>query len=231
MTFGELAGWYVSMRALDIDMTVIGMDGYDPDAAPGFGWPQNELAWVNPSPNASNLNMARCYPGTVLFEGTTLSEGRGTTHPLESIGAPDLDFDRIRKRAADLSPDWDAGCVVRPCFFEPTFHKHSGELCNGLRIHTDSKYYRHERFRPYRLAAFLLKAIRSEYPEYELWREYTYEYETERLAVDLLSGGSFLRTWIENPAAGAENFEERLFSDERKWLEIRAPFLIYRPLK
>jgi uncharacterized protein YbbC (DUF1343 family) len=228
MTLGELARWYVSLSPLEVEMTVIQMDGYDPDGGPGFGWPVYELAWVNPSPNASGPNMARCYPGTVLFEGTALSEGRGTTHPLEMIGAPDIDFARILQRAAVLSPDWCIGGTVRPCFFEPTFHKHAGKMCSGLQIHTDNRFYRHEQFRPYRLAAILLKAIRLEHPDYPLWRKSPYEYETERLAIDLLSGGAFLRTWVDDPATDLRDLEERLKCDENRWCEIRAPFLIYR---
>src|SRR5690606_1464485 len=90
-TMGELAHWFVAELGLDVDLPVITMAGWQPDAAPGHGWPLGERTWVNPSPNAPNLWMARCYAGTVMLEGTTLSEGRGTTRPLELFGAPDLD--------------------------------------------------------------------------------------------------------------------------------------------
>ena len=132
LTVGEFARWYVRERNLDVDLKVIEMEGYQPDAGPGWGWPLSELSWVNPSPNASSLNMARCFPGTVLFEGTTLSEGRGTTAPLETVGAPDIDFPRVLQRAEAFAPQWLAGCQIRCCHFEPTFHKHMDRLCGGL---------------------------------------------------------------------------------------------------
>ncbi len=227
LTFGELAQWLVAEKRLDVDLRVVPMQGYNPDAAPGFGWPVHELSWINPSPNASSLNMARCFPGTVLFEGTTLSEGRGTTTALEVVGAPDLEFDRLLKRMFELRPEWLHGCIIRPCYFEPTFHKHAGQLCSGIQIHTDNAQYRHKEFKPYRLAALLLKAIRLQVPDYPLWREFPYEYETERLAIDLLSGGPFLREWVDDLDATPEDLDARLRADEKKWREIRAPFLLY----
>jgi uncharacterized protein YbbC (DUF1343 family) len=227
MTLGEFARWYVAQRKLSVDLQVVAMEGYQPDAPPGYGWPVFELPWVNPSPNASSLNMARCFPGTVLFEGTTMSEGRGTTNALELVGAPNLDFGRVLRRAGSYAPDWLAGCRLRPCYFEPTFQKHQGKLCSGVQIHTDYSGYRPEDFRPYRLAALLLKAIRLEYPDYELWHHLDYEYETGRLAIDLLSGGTFLREWVDDLVARPGDLEQRLVADERQWAEGRRPFLIY----
>ena len=227
LTLGELARWFVAARGLDLDLQVVTMDGYRPDAAPGYGWPLAELAWVNPSPNASSLNMARCFPGTVLCEGTTLSEGRGTTVALELIGAPDLDFGRILARMELECPAWTEGVLIRPCWFEPTFHKHAGLLCSGLQFHTDNAHYRHDRFRPYRLTALLFKALRLEYPDYPLWRDFPYEYESERLAIDLLSGGTDLRDWVDDPAAGPGDLERRLAADEALWLEQTRALRIY----
>ncbi len=203
------------------------MEAYQPQASPGYGWPVFDLPWVNPSPNASSLNMARCYPGTVLFEGTTLSEGRGTTTPLEIVGAPDLDFGRLLRRARRLAPDWLTGCLLRPCHFAPMFQKHTGMLCSGVQIHTDQAGYRPESFRPYRLGALLLKAVRLEYPDYPLWHRHEYEYETERMAIDLISGSTFLRDWVDDGSATAGDLEHRLARDEQLWAEIRRPFLIY----
>jgi uncharacterized protein YbbC (DUF1343 family) len=227
LTVGEFARWYAAERRLAFELRVVPMEGYDPNAGPGFGWPVFELPWVNPSPNAACLNMARCYPGTVLFEGTTLSEGRGTTHPLEMVGAPDVDFGRVLRRAAAFAPDWLGGCRLRRCWFEPTFQKHAGRLCSGIQIHTDFAGYRPEAFRPYRLGAALLKAIRLEYPDYEIWHRLPYEYETERLAIDLLSGGTFLREWVDAPDSTPGDLDARLLRDECAWAEIRRPFLLY----
>jgi len=228
LTLGELARWFVVQQGLDVDLNVIRMTDYEPEAAPGYGWPLHERSWVNPSPNASSLNMARCFPGTVLFEGTTLSEGRGTTMPLEVVGgAGDIDFDVILRRMHSLAAPWLGGCLLRRCCFEPTFDKKVGETCSGVQIHTDNAAYRHEQFRPYRLAALMLKAIRLEYPDYPLWRQFPFEYETERLAFDLLSGGTFLRDWVDDPGAEPADLDSRLSKDEQQWQHIRAPFLLY----
>lgn len=227
LTLGELAKWFVAERGLALDLHLVAMEDYRPGEAPGYGWPLGELPWVNPSPNASSLNMARCFPGTVLLEGTTLSEGRGTTTALEVVGAPDLDCERILARMHREWSDWTQGALIRPCWFEPTFHKHAGQLCSGLQIHTDHAGYRHEVFRPYRLMALLLKSLRLEYPDYPLWRHFHYEYETERLAIDLLSGGTFLRDWVDDPEGQPGDLERRLLADEERWAATVAPLRIY----
>lgn len=227
LTVGEIAKWWVALKKLDVDLQVVPMTGYDPDAAPGYGWPVMELSWINPSPNASSLNMARCFPGTVLLEGTTISEGRGTTTALEIMGAPDIDYDVIIKNMAKMAPEWMRGCIIRKSYFEPTFQKHAGKLCSGMQIHTDNAFYRHDDFRPYRIVALMLKAIRQNYPDYPIWRKFPYEYETERLAIDLLSGGAFLREWVDDPGAQPADFQARLIADERAWVEIRSPYLLY----
>jgi uncharacterized protein YbbC (DUF1343 family) len=227
LTFGELARWFVAERNLDLDLRVIPMDGYDPQAAPGCGWPRDEIPWVNPSPNASSLNMARVFPGTVLIEGTHLSEGRGTTIPLEVVGAPGLNVCALLKRMESLAASWMDGCLVRCCTFAPMFQKHAGTLCQGIQIHTDSAHYGHERFRPYRLVALFLKALRLERPDEPIWRDFPYEYEAERLAIDLIDGGTGLRTWVDDPEAEPGDLDSRLQADEAQWREARQPFLLY----
>lgn len=227
LTFGELAKWFVDWKKLDLDFKVIAMTDYNPDTAPGFGWPAFELSWINPSPNAASLNMARCFPGTVLFEATTLSEGRGTTTALEVIGAPDIDFDLVLNRMNALESQWLKACIIRRCYFEPTFHKHVGKMCSGIQIHTDNPSYQHQQFQPYRLAALLLKAIRLEYPDYEIWRKFAYEYETEKLAIDLLTGGTFLREFVEDSNMTPAEFDQRLRMDEQEWAKIQQAYLLY----
>ena len=138
LTLGELGQWFRHTLRLDVEYRVIAMEGWQPDAAPGFGWPVSEHSWINPSPNAPNLFMARCYAGTVMLEGTTLSEGRGTTRPLEMFGAPDLDAAALLARMRQLAPQWLQGCRLRPCWFEPTFHKHVGQLCSGVPMSTSA---------------------------------------------------------------------------------------------
>lgn len=227
LTLGELAKWFAAQRRVELDLHLVAMDGYDPNEAPGYGWPLCDLSWVNPSPNAASLNMARCFPGTVLFEGTTLSEGRGTTVSLELVGAPDLDFSRVLERMESERTGWTDGVLIRPCWFEPTFHKHAGRLCSGLQLHTDNRHYRHDRFKPYRLVALLLKSLRLEYPDYPIWRDFPYEYESDRLAIDLLAGGTFLREWVDDPQARPGDLELRLLADEERWLAETRGLRVY----
>ena len=227
LTIGELALWFVDHLRMDVDLRVIEMTGYDPHQAPGYGWPVGELSWVNPSPNAAGLSMARAYSGTVMIEGTTLSEGRGTTRPLEIVGAPDLDVRALLEVMQDLRPEWLAGCQLRPCYFEPTFHKYAGQCCAGLQIHVDLGAYRPEAFSPYRLVALLLKAVRTVSPGYGLWRDFPYEYETERLAFDVINGGPRLREWVDDGQAGCQQLEDLLYREEGEWRDERRPFLMY----
>ena len=228
LTLGELAGWFVKTLNLDVDCQVVHMEGWNPDAPPGHGWPLEARSWVNPSPNAPNLWMARCYPGTVMLEGTTLSEGRGTTRPLEWFGAPDLDAGQWLAAMRALSPQWLRGFRPRACWFEPTFHKHAGRLCAGMQLHVeDPLYYQHEAFRPWRLMALAFKALRRLRPDYPLWRDFPYEYERDRLAIDVINGGGLLRRWVDDAAATAGDLDRLALADEASWQAERQPFLIY----
>ncbi|WP_430423651.1 exo-beta-N-acetylmuramidase NamZ family protein [Phenylobacterium sp.] len=229
LTMGEMGRWFVSHFGLDVDYRVIEMDGWAPDAGPGYGWPLGERAWVNPSPNAPNLSMARAYAGTVMVEGVTLSEGRGTTRPLELFGAPDIDARAVIAEMRALAPHWLAGCILRDCWFEPTFHKHVGKLCSGVQIHTEQPSYDHAAFRPWRVQALGFKAIRRLYPDYPLWRglEFKYEYTEGHLAIDVINGGPGLREWVDDPQATAADLDAITTPDETAWLETRRPHLIY----
>jgi len=228
LTLGELAHWFVRMLNLKVDYRVIAMQGWQPEQAPGHGWPLGERTWVNPSPNAPNLWMARCYAGTVMLEGTTLSEGRGTTRPLELFGAPDIDAGRILQRMHALAPQWLQGCRLRACWFEPTFHKHIGKLCSGVQIHVEDASYDHAAFQPWRVQALAFKAIRQLYPDYQLWRNFPYEYEHERLAIDVINGGPALRQWVDDAGATCADLDNAAGCDERDWREQRESLLIYR---
>ena len=222
LTLGEAARWFIGEGRLDVECEVVTMRGWQPQA----GWPVGERDWVNPSPNASNPWMARCYPGTVMLEGTTLSEGRGTTRPLEVFGAPDLDTTKIIQLMEKLEPRWLQGCVLRPCWFEPTFHKHSGKLCAGVQIHVEGPHYRANAFRPWRLMALAFKAIRKLYPSYPLWREFPYEYET-RLAIDVINGGPALREWVDDASAKPADLDAAARADEKAWRAERQAVLLY----
>jgi uncharacterized protein YbbC (DUF1343 family) len=228
LTMGELARWFVRDLRLDVDCSVVEMTGWEPERGPGYGWPLGERTWVNPSPNAPNLWMARCYAGTVMLEGTTLSEGRGTTRPLELFGAPDFPVAAVLREMWAMAPHWLAGCRMRPCWFEPTFHKHAGKLCAGIQVHVDDPGYGHDDFRPWRLQALAFKALRKVRPEYALWRDFAYEYERDRLAIDLINGSTLLREWVDDPSAGAGDLDATALPDERAWIDEREPLLLYR---
>ena len=227
LTLGELGHWFIAKFKLDLEYRVIEMEGYRPDEEPGFGWPLGERAWVNPSPNAANLWMARAYAGTVMLEGVTLSEGRGTTRPLELFGAPDIDARAVLSEMQSLAPRWLEGCRLRECWFQPTFHKHEGKLCNGVQIHTEDPSYDHEAFRPWRLQALAFKAIRRLQPDYPLWRDFPYEYVFDKLAIDVINGGPGLREWVDDPASAPADLDALTTPDEAAWLEERRPYLIY----
>ena len=226
LTLGELGQWFVDRFKLDVDYRVIEMDGWKPDEAPGFGWPA-ERVWINPSPNAPNLNMARAYAGTVMLEGTTLSEGRGTTRPLELFGAPDIEAGRVIAEMQSLAPHWLEGCKLREIWFEPTFHKHVHQLCSGAHIHAEGPFYDHYEFRPWRLQALAFKAIRRLYPDYGLWRDFAYEYEFDKLAIDVINGSPLLREWVDDSAAAPGDLDTLTTPDERDWEELRKRYLRY----
>ena len=218
LTLGEMGRWFVDHFKLDVDYRVIEMEGWRPDEPPGFGWPP-ERVWINPSPNAANLNMARCYAGTVMLEGTTLSEGRGTTRPLELFGAPDIDPLAVMAEMERLQPEWLSGCKLRDITFQPTFHKHVGQMCRGVHIHAEGPWYDHQAFRPWRLQALAFKAIRGLYPDYELWRDFAYEYEFGKLAIDVINGSPLLREWVDDADAEPGDLDKLASADERDWRE------------
>jgi uncharacterized protein YbbC (DUF1343 family) len=225
LTLGELGAWFIDRFKLDVDYRVIEMVDWQPEG-PGFGWPP-ERVWINPSPNAANLNMARAYAGTVMLEGTTLSEGRGTTRPLELFGAPDIEAGKVIAVMKAMAPGWLEGCRLREVWFEPTFHKHMKQLCSGVHIHAEGPFYDHVYFRPWRLQALAFKAIRNLYPDYELWRDFPYEYEFDKLAIDVINGSPLLREWVDDANAIPDDMDTITLPDEQAWEEQRQRFLRY----
>ena len=226
MTLGEIGRWFIDHYKIDVDYRVIEMAGYEPDAAPGHGWPADRI-WINPSPNAPNINMARAYAGTVLLEGATLSEGRGTTRPLEIFGAPDINARDVIAEMRAFAPQWLKGCTLREIWFEPTFHKHVHQLCHGVHIHAEGPSYDHAAFQPWRIQALAFKAIRRLYPEYDLWRDFPYEYEFGKLAIDVINGGPALREWVDAPGSTPDELDAITSADEQDWLLKRAQYLLY----
>ena len=226
LTLGELGQWFVDHFKLDVDYRVIEMDGWAPDQGPGFGWPGDRV-WINPSPNAATLNMARAYAGTVMLEGTTLSEGRGTTRALELFGAPDIEPRDVIAEMERSAPEWLSGCKLRDIYFQPTFHKHAGELCRGIFIHAEGPFYDHAAFRPWRLQALAFKAIRRLHPDYDLWRDFAYEYEFDKLAIDVINGSPLVREWVDDEASVSRDLDALATPDERDWEELRKAYLRY----
>jgi len=226
LTLGELALYYKDYYKLNLDLKIIKMENYQPAKKPNYGWPE-KLTWINPSPNAQNLNMARIYPGSVILEGTTLSEGRGTTRALEVVGAADINIKKILKQMQQLSKKCFKGVIVRECFFEPTFHKHQGKTCQGLHLHTDHISYQPKVFKPYRFFAIFLKALRLVHPNYILYRDFHYEYVKDRLAFDVINGGPELRHWIEDKKSSVAELEKKLLLDEKSWARECKVYYLY----
>ncbi|MGB0845413.1 MAG: exo-beta-N-acetylmuramidase NamZ family protein [Thiolinea sp.] len=227
LTMGEMAMYFEHKLGLDIDPQVIRMQGWQPDAAPGYGWSLEQRSWVNPSPNAPNIAMARCFAGTVMLEGTTLSEGRGTTRPLEVFGAPDLEVGSLLQTMHELAPEWLRGCRLRECWFEPTFQKHAGSLCAGVQIHVEHDHYQHAEFRPWHLIALLFKSLRLSQPDYEIWRDFPYEYELDKLPIDVINGSSLLRQWVDDSEALPGDLLKLTAVDEASWREEQEAYLLY----
>ncbi|NMW31379.1 DUF1343 domain-containing protein [Altererythrobacter sp. RZ02] len=228
LTLGEMGHWFIDHFGLNVNYRVIEMAGWKPEGS-GKGWPTDRI-WINPSPNAAALNMARAYAGTVMIEGATVSEGRGTTRPLEVLfGAPDLDAKAILAEMQRFAPQWMAGCLLRECYFEPTFHKHQGELCSALMIHAEGPHYDHDAFKPWRLQALAFKAIRVLYPDYDLWRglDFKYEYTNDVLAIDVINGGSSLREWVDDPSSQPDHLDALANPDEAAWRNDVRQHLLY----
>lgn len=227
LTLAECAQWAKKHFKLELDLQIVPMQNYQINQSPGFGWPTAELSWVNPSPNIPTLSTVRCFSGTVMLEGSNLSEARGTTKPLQYFGAPNMDPLKILAHLNKHYSDYLQGCHLRPCYFEPTFHKHAAKLCAGFELHVDTQDYQHEIFKPYRLIVAYLKSVRNLYGDLLQWRQPPYEYEYERLAIDLLCGTDYIRKWIDDPTAEKGDLEKLLVADEKSWEEERKDYLLY----
>lgn len=195
LTMGELALYCNQEMAIGADLEVVPVQGWQRRTL----FPTTGLPWVFPSPNMPAFATALVYPGQVLWEGTNISEGRGTTLPFELFGAPFVDHREVQGalRPADL-----AGCWLRPLRFEPTSGKWAGQTCAGFQIHVTDP----EEFRPYRTSLALLQALRRLYPEPFAYKTTPYEYEFERLPMDLLIGDQQIRAGLESgvPVADLE---------------------------
>lgn len=215
MTVGELARFINSEFDIGCDLAVVPMRGW----RRSMWFDQTGLPWVQPSPNLPTLESATVYPGMVLVEGTTLSEGRGTTRPFEYVGAPYVHPWDLASRLDSLGLP---GVKFRAAYFEPTFQKWSGAMCGGVQIHVLSR----EAFEPYLTGAMVISVIRSLYPDSFTWRRPPYEYEYEKLPIEILCGGRKVPDMIEREAAPAE-IRESWRSDVASFRNLRAPYLLY----
>ena len=186
LTIGELALFLRRHFELDLELEVVRMAGW----RRGMDFAATGLPWVLPSPNMPTPETALLYPGFCLLEGTELSEGRGTTRPFEILGAPWIDPQTLVRHLAAWAPP---GCVLRPLHFEPTFQKHAGKLCGGVQVHVTDR----DAFRPVLTAVAVLTAVRELWPDDFAWRQPPYEYEEEKLPIDILAGGISLREAVE----------------------------------
>jgi uncharacterized protein YbbC (DUF1343 family) len=215
MTIAELARLFNEHFGIGANLQVQRMEGWRRD----MYWDGTALPWVMPSPNMPTLDTAIVYPGAVLYEGTMLSEGRGTTRPFEILGAPWIEADPL---AESMNGQRLEGVRFRPVVFEPTFHKHARQACGGCQIHVTDR----GRFRPVLAAVALMKAFYDADPERFAWRQPPYEYEHELMPIDILAGSGSLRSQIE----GGTQWEEIVAGWEpatRRFLDTRKGFLIY----
>ncbi len=215
MTIGELASLFNETCAIGAPLEVVAMEGWTRDLYAD----QTMLPWVMPSPNMPTLDTAVVYPGTVLFEGTMLSEGRGTTRPFELVGAPWIDAERFAAAMNELDLP---GVFFRPAVFEPTFQKHAKQTCGGCQIHVTDR----TAFKPVLTGVALIDMFRRQDPAKFAWRQPPYEYEHEKLPIDILAGSDVLRKQIEG-GTPLEEIASSWRSDEQAFAAMRQRFLLY----
>ena len=214
MTIGELARLFNAVYGLNADLDVVPMDGW----RRSMFFDDTKLPWVIPSPNLPTLESTIVYPGAVLFEGTKLSEGRGTTRPFELVGAPWIDGERF---AEGMNARRLPGVHFRPVFFEPTFQKHARQTCGGVQLHVTDRVA----FKPVRAAVEMLDEFRRQDPPKFAWREPPYEYEHEKMPIDILYGSPKLREAVE--AGNVAPLIASSAHDEDAFRKTREPFLLY----
>ena len=215
MTIGELARLFNEEFGIGASLEVVKMEGWSRRSY----WDATGLPWVMPSPNIPTLDSAIVYPGTVLFEGTMLSEGRGTTRPFELVGAPWIDAERFTDAMNALGLP---GIVCRPAVFEPTFQKHAKQPCGGCQVHVLDR----AAFRPVLTGVALIDLFRRSNPAKYAWRQPPYEYEHDKMPFDILAGSDDLRRQIESETPLAE-IAESWRDEERAFEKLRKPYLLY----
>ena len=215
MTIGELARLFNDAFAIGAPLEVVAMEGWHRDMFAD----QTNLPWVMPSPNMPTLDSAIVYPGTVLFEGMMLSEGRGTTRPFELVGAPWIEAERF---ARDMNALGLTGVHFRPAVFEPTFQKHAKQPCGGCQIHVTARHL----FKPVLVGVALAGMFRRTNPSKFAWRQPPYEYEHDKIPIDILAGSDALRSQIESDVP-AQEIAASWKADEDAFRALRERFLLY----
>jgi uncharacterized protein YbbC (DUF1343 family) len=215
MTIGELARLFNERFGIGAELEVVPLEGWHR----GMYWDDVRLPWVMPSPNMPTLDTAVVYPGGVLFEGTQLSEGRGTTRPFELLGAPWIDAEPFAARLNALKID---GAHFRPVVFEPTFHKHARLACGGVQIHVTDR----RTFRPVLAGVAVMGEFHRSAPDRFAWRQPPYEYVHDRMPIDILAGSDGLRQAIEADAA-ARDIAEGWEAGTREFEALRKEYLLY----
>ena len=225
LTLGEFAMWYRDVKKLAVNLSVVPMKGFTPEKI-AFSWPESRI-WVQPSPNMPGLYTVRPYAGTVILEGTTLSEARGTTRPLSMLGHPNVDWSSVLHWLTEKAPEAIKGCFLRQVFFQPTFHKHANMLTPGFEIITEGSFYDPVSFKPYLLIASVLKAIRQYHPELKLWIDPPYEYEYEKTPVDVITGGKTFRRWVESRDSSMNDLADKIERDVNLWKKEAEKYYLY----
>jgi uncharacterized protein YbbC (DUF1343 family) len=215
MTVGELALLFNNRHGIGAALEVVPMEGWSRD----MYWDDTGLPWVMPSPNMPTLDTAIVYPGTVLFEGTMLSEGRGTTRPFELIGAPWLDGEQL---AARMNATGLKGAHFRPAIFEPTFQKHARLTCGGCQIHVTDR----RQFEPVKAGVALMHACYGLAPDRFRWRAPPYEYEHDKMPIDILAGSALLRQQLERQTP-LDDIAGSWRAGGAEFAKIREPYLLY----
>ncbi len=216
MTVGELALLFNAEFGIRCDLTVVPMEGWKRD----LWFDQTGLPWVQPSPNIPTLDSAITYPGTVLVEGTLLSEGRGTTRPFEYIGAPYINARMLAERLNRLELP---GVHFRPAYFQPTFQKWAGEMCGGVQLHVLDR----DAFEPLLAGVMVISAAKALYPAAFEWRKPPYEYEYHKRPIDILCGGTRLPSLMD-AGAGPVEVRQSWRDDVEAFERRRQPYLLYR---
>ena len=213
MTVAELARYF--NQSIGCQLEVVPMEGY----TRAMHWDDTRLPWIMPSPNVPTFDTAVVYPGTVLVEGTMLSEGRGTTRPFEYIGAPWADGELFAGRMNRVGL---SGVHFRGVHFEPTFQKHAKSTCGGCQIHVLDR----DAFRPVAVGVSLIREFYGTAPDLFAWREPPYEYEYDKMPIDILAGSPALRSQIEQQLP-IEEIEASWRAGEAEFTEARRPHLLY----